>query len=120
MCGIFGVVYGPDALFGPEFAGQVVETLFRCSESRGKEAAGLAVHDGRTINVLKQAGSVEQFLAHPKYREVMDAALGAWGATRHAGGHAPLAFTGHSRLVTNGAQTEGSNNQPVVVRGFSK
>ncbi len=117
MCGIFGVVYGPDALFGPEFAGQVVETLFRCSESRGKEAAGLAVHDGRTINVLKQAGSVEQFLAHPKYREVMDAALGAWGATRHAGGHAPLAFTGHSRLVTNGAQTEGSNNQPVVVRG---
>jgi len=117
MCGIFGVVYGRDAQIQPSFAASVVETLFRCSESRGKEAAGLAVHDGRTINVLKQAGSVDDFLAHPKYREVMDAAIASWTAAAKNGGARSLAITGHSRLVTNGAQTEGVNNQPVVVRG---
>ncbi len=117
MCGIFGVVYGRDPSVHASFASSVVETLFRCSETRGKEAAGLAVYDGRAINVLKQAGSVEHFLAHPKYREVMDAALSRWGEARKAGGEATLAITGHSRLVTNGAQTEGDNNQPVVARG---
>jgi hypothetical protein len=117
MCGIFGVVLGQDERIDAAFAGSVVETLFRCSESRGKEAAGLAVHDGRAINVLKQAGSVDEFLGNPKYREVMDAALATWGAARKAGSAATLAITGHSRLVTNGAQTEGNNNQPVVARG---
>lgn len=117
MCGIFGVVYGRDARIHPAFASTVVETLFRCSESRGKEAAGLAVYDGRSINVLKQAGSVDHFLAHPKYRELMDAALTEWAVANREGRPAALAMTGHSRLVTNGAQTEGDNNQPVVARG---
>jgi asparagine synthetase B (glutamine-hydrolysing) len=117
MCGIFGVVYGRDARIHPAFASTVVETLFRCSESRGKEAAGLAVYDGRSINVLKQAGSVDHFLAHPKYRELMDAALTEWAVAQREGRPAALAMTGHSRLVTNGAQTEGDNNQPVVARG---
>ena len=117
MCGIFGVVYGRDPAFDAPFAGSVVETLFRCSEARGREAAGLAVHDGRTINVLKQAGSVDQFLANPKYAEVMDAALTSWSRAHHDGQPATLAITGHSRLVTNGAQTEGDNNQPVIARG---
>lgn len=117
MCGIFGVVYGRDPAINSGFAASVVETLFRCSEARGKEAAGLAVYDGRAINVLKQAGSVDEFLAHPKYREVMDAALQRWSEAQKSGGEATLAITGHSRLVTNGAQTEGENNQPVVARG---
>ncbi len=117
MCGIFGVVYGRDPAINSGFAASVVETLFRCSEARGKEAAGLAVYDGRAINVLKQAGSVDEFLAHPKYREVMDAALLRWSEAQKSGGEATLAITGHSRLVTNGAQTEGDNNQPVVARG---
>jgi hypothetical protein len=117
MCGIFGVVYGRDARIHPAFASTVVETLFRCSESRGKEAAGLAVYDGRSINVLKQAGSVDQFLAHPKYRDLMDAALTEWAVATREGRPAALAMTGHSRLVTNGAQTEGDNNQPVVAGG---
>src|SRR5688500_515388 len=100
MCGIFGVVYGRDAQISPDFAASVVETLFRCSESRGKEAAGLAVYDGRSINVLKQAGSVDQFLANPKYREVIDAAVAAWSAAGEQGAGTALAITGHSRLVT--------------------
>ncbi|MCC7013397.1 MAG: hypothetical protein IT454_12610 [Planctomycetes bacterium] len=117
MCGIFGLVCGHDARIDAAFAGAVVETLFRCSEARGKEAAGLAVHDGRTINVLKQAGSVDEFLANPKYSEVMDAALATWASELAGGRASTLAITGHSRLVTNGAQTEGNNNQPVVARG---
>ncbi len=117
MCGIFGVVYGRDASFDASFAGKVVETLFRCSEARGREAAGLAVHDGESIHVLKQAGSVDQFLANPKYGEVMDGALSRWTTAVREGRPATLAITGHSRLVTNGAQTEGDNNQPVVARG---
>ena len=96
-CGIFGVVYGRDARIHPAFAPTVVETLFRCSESRGKEAAGLAVYDGRSINVLKQAGSVDHFLAHPKYRELMDSALTEWAVATREGRPAALAMTAGSR-----------------------
>jgi predicted glutamine amidotransferase len=100
MCGIFGIVVAP----GGEPPLQVTRTvgeLFRLSESRGREASGIAVLDGDTIRVLKQAGPASELRRTRSYRRVMP--------TR-----SPVAIIGHSRLVTNGAQFTPGNNQPVI------
>ncbi len=103
MCGIFGIV-GPG---GGEFA-RGLEVLFRLSESRGKEAAGLAVNDGREITVLKEPLAASAMIRSAQYRSLMDDKL-----LRPASPH-NVAAIGHSRLVTNGRGAIAANNQPVV------
>jgi asparagine synthetase B (glutamine-hydrolysing) len=100
MCGIFGVI---SASGDHDLVRSLALALLRFSETRGREAAGIAVHDGERIDVLKQGGSVSEFLANPKLHELL---------ARPA-----LAITGHSRLATNGAQSNVDNNQPVITRG---
>ena len=100
MCGIFGVI---TATGDHELARELALSLLRFSETRGREAAGIAVHDGERIEVLKQGGSVSEFLANPKLHELL---------ARPA-----LAITGHSRLAFNGTATNVDNNQPVATRG---
>lgn len=136
MCGIFGVVFRPDAGLEPEFASSVVERLYKFSETRGREAAGLAIRDGRTIQVLKEARAASAFIESDRYREVFGGALEHWagngsssakGDGRAKGERTSLAVTksertslaliGHSRLVTNGFQSNDDNNQPVSAAG---
>src|SRR5512143_2136075 len=91
MCGIFGVI---SATGDHGLARDLALALLKFSETRGREAAGIAVHDGDRIEVLKQGGSVTEFLANPT-----------------------LAITGHSRLAFNGTATNIDNNQPVTTHG---
>lgn len=109
MCGIFGVICASDRSADRELAKSLAVSLLRFSETRGREAVGIAVHDGERIEVLKQGGSVTDFLANPKLHTLLDE------ATRRA--QKTLAITGHSRLATNGAQSNVDNNQPVITRG---
>src|SRR6185312_7814238 len=81
--------------------------LLRYSETRGREAVGIALHDGTQISVLKQGGSVADFLNSPK--------LAALLRTPNDG--RTIAITGHSRLATNGTQSNVDNNQPVITHG---
>ena len=90
---------------------EVALSLLRCSVTRGREAAGIAVHDGARIDVLKQGGSVEEFLANPKLEELFARALARF---EHG---TPVAIAGHSRLATNGTQSNVDNNQPVITGG---
>ncbi|MBL8862187.1 MAG: hypothetical protein JNK02_09255 [Planctomycetes bacterium] len=117
MCGIFGVVFARSGAFDQGFVRQVLEKLYEFSKTRGSEAAGLTVVNGETIDVFKQAGSVERFLAAPKFEELV--ARGATLYERNRAGAAPigLAMTGHTRLVTNGFQSNEDNNQPVIAAG---
>ncbi len=123
MCGIFGVVFRPDAGISPEFARLVVERLYKFSETRGREAAGLAIHDGRSIQVLKEARAASVFIQTDRYREVFGGALDHWakpatdGEVSASNGRHALAMIGHSRLVTNGFQSSADNNQPVSAVG---
>jgi len=117
MCGIFGVVVGKDERVSPELAGSVIRKLYECSQTRGSEAAGLALHDGRTIDVLKQAGTADAFLASAKFGELFSRAIARVAELRERGTDSALAWTGHTRLVTNGFQSNSDNNQPVVARG---
>ena len=100
MCGIFGVVLGAhSSVTAPELRA-LVDALFRLSESRGREAAGLALVSGDVIRVHKQATSATEMLRTAEYDAVYE------GRTR--------AVIGHSRLVTNGSQALEANNQPVI------
>jgi hypothetical protein len=117
MCGIFGVVVGREARIPPKLAGTVIETLYVCSQTRGSEAAGIAVHNGETIDVLKQAGPVDTFLASRKFQELFARALERYAANQASASPTGLGLIGHTRLVTNGAQSNADNNQPVIARG---
>jgi asparagine synthetase B (glutamine-hydrolysing) len=111
MCGIFGVICTNDGVVDRGLARALAISLLRHSETRGREAAGIAVHDGAQIQVLKQGGSVSDFLANPKLHALIDRGLDAFTAGK------TIAITGHSRLATNGTQSDSHNNQPVVTGG---
>jgi glutamine---fructose-6-phosphate transaminase (isomerizing) len=111
MCGIFGVICSSDRAADRELARALAISLLHHSETRGREAVGVAIHDGAQIHVLKQAGSVTDFLANGKFHALLDRVLAAAAPGR------PLALAGHSRLATNGAQSNGDNNQPVITHG---
>jgi glutamine---fructose-6-phosphate transaminase (isomerizing) len=104
MCGIFGVVaVGQNAR-----AEALLGALFRLSESRGKEASGLAGIAGDTIRVLKSPVSSKYLMRTKEYAAYVDDVVRA---------RPRVATIGHSRLVTNGSQVEHANNQPISVDG---
>ncbi|HZJ63956.1 MAG TPA: hypothetical protein VFD36_10610 [Kofleriaceae bacterium] len=111
MCGIFGVICSSDRPADRQLARELAISLLHHSETRGREAVGVAIHDGEQIHVLKQAGSVTDFLANGKFHRLIDGVVAAGKPGR------PIAITGHSRLATNGAQSNGDNNQPVITHG---
>ena len=115
MCGIFGIVVSRDADLSADRIREITAKLFQLSETRGQEAAGLALRVGDTIEVLKQAGSASNFIRSPRYRELLDRSLAAYADADGSAGHASLSLIGHSRLVTNGFQCDDDNNQPVLV-----
>jgi glucosamine 6-phosphate synthetase-like amidotransferase/phosphosugar isomerase protein len=117
MCGIFGVVCASDDRIDRELARSLVVSLLRFSETRGREAVGIAAHEGERIEVLKQAGSVTDFLKTPRLHQLLDRALDEYEAGRKRGAGRALAIVGHSRLATNGTQSNADNNQPVITRG---
>ncbi|HTL38753.1 MAG TPA: hypothetical protein VL326_36730 [Kofleriaceae bacterium] len=113
MCGIFGVICTSDETVDQGLARQLAISLLKHSETRGREAAGIAVHDGEQIQILKQGGSVSDFLKNPKLHQLLDRGLARFGQARGN----TIAITGHSRLATNGTQADQSNNQPVITHG---
>ncbi len=117
MCGIFGIVCRPDSGVSSDQAARLVRSLLEASRARGKEAAGIAVHNGESIEVLKQAGSVEDLLANPRFAALLERSLSSFETRKASGSGQALAITGHSRLVTNGFQSNDDNNQPVINRG---
>jgi glutamine---fructose-6-phosphate transaminase (isomerizing) len=111
VCGIFGVVCKSDPRVDPDLARALSLALLRHSETRGRQAAGVAVHDGEEIHVYKQSVPVREFLRSPKLAALLARAQSGLVAGR------TLAIVGHARLATNGTQVDLANNQPVVTRG---
>jgi glutamine---fructose-6-phosphate transaminase (isomerizing) len=113
MCGIFGVICSGEQARARDLA----ISLLRFSETRGREAVGMAVHDGERIAVLKQGGSPSQFLENPKLHAMLADAVTRNEQARARGHVRALAINGHSLLETNGSQSNVDNNQPVITRG---
>src|SRR4051812_18728826 len=112
MCGIFGVGVGSASGLERQRLPGVLSDLFVLSESRGKEAAGIAINNGQGVFVAKEAIPASRFIKTPGYQRFLaDHLLGDGTSAGPAGS---LAVIGHSRLVTNGAQGRNENNQPVT------
>ncbi|HYG44714.1 MAG TPA: hypothetical protein VEA17_17480, partial [Bordetella sp.] len=112
MCGIFGLVsgrVGAGALPLNDYQ-QILRQLFLLSESRGKEAAGVAFATGDDIRILRKAVPASDLLKSDDYQVTLGEVA---QDTAKAGGISPLAAIGHARLVTNGLQGIDANNQPV-------
>ncbi|MCA9244014.1 MAG: hypothetical protein KDA32_08680 [Phycisphaerales bacterium] len=109
MCGIFGIVARRPGAFEAGQLARLLNKLFKLSESRGKEAAGVAVLSDGAIDIYKEPITASAFIRSKPYRELIARTLGD-----QADRSKPVAVIGHSRLVTNGAQALHQNNQPVV------
>ena len=105
MCGIFGIVTGNTRQLEQDLV-----RLFELSESRGKEAAGIAIMDAQTIRVMKEPESASELIGKPAYKKML--------AATHSKSPAKVMVIGHSRLVTNGSEAIAENNQPVIRDGL--
>lgn len=108
MCGIFGLIALPQAGLDRAACSALLDELFRRSESRGREAAGLAIRYQDQLSVFKKPLAASEMIKRADYQRMLGTAI----PDRRLTG--PLAVIGHSRLVTNGFQAEPDNNQPVV------
>ncbi len=114
MCGIFGIVTNRSSELSSAQLLSGARDLMRLSESRGKEAAGLALMNAETIRVYKQPVPGVALFRSRACRALFDAPY-ANGAAANTSG---LALIGHTRLATNGGLEQHENNQPVVSSGI--
>lgn len=114
MCGIFGIVVTETSHFTLHGVEDTFTRLFKISESRGKEAAGLSGICPDDIRILKGGVSVTEMINTNEYRSFFEHYNGYSG--KKAFGRS-LAIIGHSRLVTTGTQVFHQNNQTVTNKG---
>ncbi len=116
VCGIFGLLIGENLHLPPKELMQIVNRMFKLSESRGKEASGIALRLRNSVFVLKEPISSSRLVKTSKYKSLFEKTL----KNEACNGEylqAPLLILGHSRLQTNGPSEINSNNQPVVKDG---
>lgn len=113
MCGIFGGSFTPGIQLDKESLRGLIAELFILSEARGKEAAGLAVSGKTEVSVFKSAGTASKIIRGDSYAHFFEHAF--QGCFSPNGGvESAFQFVGHSRLVTNGLESDSENNQPVT------
>jgi glutamine---fructose-6-phosphate transaminase (isomerizing) len=116
LCGIFGIAIGENVTLSTKELMQIVNNIFKLSESRGKEASGLAVRFQDSIHVFKEPITSSKLVKTLKYKDLFSKTL----RTQAYDGvqlKAPILILGHSRLQTNGQSEINTNNQPVVKDG---
>lgn len=113
MCGIFGYYTPALSKSDTNCYREVTETLFRLSESRGKEAAGLALADDSRVELLRAALPADKFITTQNFTSFWNTFLNSCAQD------APFGAIGHARLVTNGLQDNEHNNQPAIRDGVT-
>lgn len=116
MCGIFGIAVGEDLHLSPKQLMEIVNSIFKLSESRGKEASGLAIRFNDSIYVFKEQITSSKLVKTAQYRNLFEQTM---KSSVYVDGilKAPILILGHSRLQTNGQSEINTNNQPVVKDG---
>ena len=110
MCGIFGFIADRQSGFDNKKIRPLLNKLFLLSETRGKDAAGMALISEKTIKILKRAVRVKKLVRLPEYKNLMD----EFEIEIASGEKKTFGFIGHARMVTNGSEETHENNQPVV------
>ena len=118
MCGIFGLVKNENSNISDIDTLEVINKLFIFSQTRGSEAAGIAINTGRSIDIYKKAGSPREFVNSLEYKNLFKNSIKTYIENKkNSTSTDSLSIIGHSRLVTNGYQSENKNNQPVLIPG---
>ena len=107
MSGIFGAICASSDPATLSFTRGLMVSLLEHSVTEGREAAGIAVHDGTAIRVLKHSGNARDLVASARFQGLF-AGLAAG---------APLVLAAHSRLAEDATEIDSENNQPVVAGG---
>jgi glucosamine--fructose-6-phosphate aminotransferase (isomerizing) len=116
MCGVFGVIVAENSLLKQPDYEDGLSALYRLSESRGKESAGLCAFSpkGGDVWIIKEARRATELLRSEAFAEwklkELNRLYGSGGADPQ-----PFVTIAHSRLVTNGTAELPENNQPVKV-----
>ncbi len=105
MCGIFGFVSKENSELETGQKKKIVNTLFKLSESRGKEASGFAMKNSNEISIYKTPYPATTLIKSDKYKNKLNKICSVGNETF---------VIGHSRLVTNGYEELNINNQPVI------
>lgn len=118
MCGIFGIITNKKSGVTTDTLRKSVDVLFQLSESRGKEASGLALLYNGEINVYKQPIKARELVETNEYKKIFQG-LDFSDSAKHSTEVKKvksrlLAVIGHTRLATHGYQNLHFNNQPVV------
>jgi glutamine---fructose-6-phosphate transaminase (isomerizing) len=108
MCGIFGLVVSPTSTVNRDSVRSLIGDLFKLSESRGSEAAGIAVAGVSNLQVFRKSQPARRMLKSRDYDVFLTECLTLESLENG------LAVIAHSRLVTNGSQGIDENNQPVI------
>ncbi len=87
----------------------VLASLIKLSESRGKEAAGLALLNNAAIDIYKEANRGSVFMKKKTYKDLTQSMISNEQISRSY-----IGVMGHTRLVTNGSMEVHENNQPVI------
>ena len=119
MCGIFGTVIKGGELITYNDFNKLSNNLFKYSSTRGKEAAGIALSTLNSIDILKDSGSPQDFIKKAEYKKILKKSFYQINNNSIKASESkdfPITLIGHSRLVTNGLQSQSYNNQPVIVK----
>ena len=112
MCGILGLMNlgAIGAVGGGRRFRRRFERLLRVSESRGREAAGVVWATDSEVVTYKEPRTASRMMESAPYKQ-------AWRELDVEGSlHGVL---GHSRLATNGSESNNANNQPISGYGFT-
>ena len=111
MCGIFCIKTNQKT--SVDDANNYANQMFKYSETRGKEAAGLAIQFNNRITVYKKNIPASEMIRSDVYNEFFQSSLGDGKEEIEN-----YTMIGHSRLVTNGSAALNINNQPVIKDNF--
>jgi glucosamine--fructose-6-phosphate aminotransferase (isomerizing) len=116
LCGIFGILIGKKVDLSVQELVSLTKHLFKLSESRGKEASGIAIRVNHSLYIFKEPISSSELVKSDNYRKLFRSNIPNEGYI-DGSLNTPFAILGHSRLQTNGLSEINSNNQPVVKDG---
>jgi glucosamine--fructose-6-phosphate aminotransferase (isomerizing) len=109
MCGIFGILVGRSDVISPEKIQAIVKTLGNYSETRGKDASGLASF--APFAAIKSPNCFSESLNEGMWQAFFKEMAGQ----TFTGGSTVQIVIGHTRLATNGSAEDERNNQPLKV-----
>jgi asparagine synthetase B (glutamine-hydrolysing) len=119
MCGVLGLVVKEGSGYSCSLINKAFTQLLSLSESRGKEASGVACYVNKKLMVHKAAQPATVLVKTKRYQGWLKDLKRRVSVTGSGKAAKAAALIGHTRLATNGSQEKEENNQPVITEGIA-